>query len=104
MSKSDPAAMKKERNKTIRWVVTIFFVTVLVSSTISVLSDYIMRISGMAVAFLIQGVSPEELLDAKANPENHKNLIVRVGGYSDYFTSLTPELQDNVIERTLNDI
>ena len=53
MSKSDPAALKKERNKTIRWVVTIFFVTVLVSSTISVLSDYIMSISGMAVAFLI---------------------------------------------------
>ena len=53
MSKSDPAAMKKERNKTIRWVVTIFLVTVIVSSTISVLSDYIMSISGMAVAFFI---------------------------------------------------
>ena len=53
MSKSDSAAMKKERNKTIRWVVTIFFVTVFVSSTISVLSDYIMSIAGMTVAFLI---------------------------------------------------
>jgi len=45
--------MKKERRKTIRWVVTIFLVTVLVSSTISLLSDYIMSISGMAVAFSI---------------------------------------------------
>lgn len=53
MSKSDPAAAKKERNKTIRWVVTIFFITILISGTISVLSDYIMSVSGMVVAFLI---------------------------------------------------
>ncbi len=53
MSKSDPASIKKERNKTIRWVVTVFFVTVLVSSVISLLSDYIMDISGIAVAFII---------------------------------------------------
>ena len=53
MSKSDPAAAKKERNKTIRWVVTIFFVTILVSGVISLLSDYIMSVSGIVVAFLI---------------------------------------------------
>ncbi len=53
MSKSDPASAKKERNKTIRWVVTIFFVTILVSGVISVLSDRIMSVSGMFVAFLI---------------------------------------------------
>lgn len=53
MSKSDPAAAKKERNKTIRWVVTIFFVTILISGVISLLSDYIMSISGIVVAFLI---------------------------------------------------
>ena len=53
MSKTDPAAAKKERNKTIRWVVTIFFVTILISGTISLLSDYIMSVSGMVVAFLI---------------------------------------------------
>ena len=53
MSKSDPAAAKKERNKTIRWVVTIFFVTMLVSGTISLLSDYIMSVAGIAVAFII---------------------------------------------------
>ena len=53
MAKSDPIAAKKERNKTIRWVVTIFFVTILISGTISVLSDEIMSSSGMAVAFLI---------------------------------------------------
>ena len=53
MSKSDPAAAKKERNKTIRWVVTIFFVTMLVSGLISLASDQIMSASGIAVAFLI---------------------------------------------------
>ncbi len=53
MAKSDPSAAKKERNKTIRWVVTIFLVTILVSGTISFLSDVIMEASTMAVAFLI---------------------------------------------------
>ena len=53
MSKSDPSAAKKERNKTIRWVVTIFFITILVSGTISLISDEVMASSGMAVAFLI---------------------------------------------------
>ena len=53
MSKSDPAAAKKERNKTIRWVVTIFFVTILVSGTISLVSDEIMSSSGIVAAFLI---------------------------------------------------
>ena len=53
MSKSDPSAAKKERNKTIRWVVTIFFVTIFVTGLISLFSDYIMSVSGMVVAFLI---------------------------------------------------
>ena len=53
MSKSDPITAKKERSKTIRWVVTIFFVTILVSGVISLLSDYIMSVSGIVVAFLI---------------------------------------------------
>lgn len=53
MSKSDPDALKKERNKTIRWVVIIFFVTMLISGTISFVSDEIMDHSSMAVAFLI---------------------------------------------------
>ncbi len=45
-------------------------------------------------------VSQEELLDAQIHPENHKNLIVRVGGFSDRFIDLDKELQDNVIART----
>ena len=53
MSKSDPSAAKKERRKTIRWVVTIFLVTIFISGAISFASDMIMEASTMAVAFLI---------------------------------------------------
>lgn len=53
MSKSDSGAAKKERNKTIRWVVTIFFVTILISGTISFTSDLLMANSSMFVAFII---------------------------------------------------
>lgn len=53
MSKSDPASAKKERNKAIRWVITIFFTTVLVSGLISLISDEIMEASSIAVAFFI---------------------------------------------------
>ncbi|MBQ4067080.1 MAG: hypothetical protein IJD22_05500 [Clostridia bacterium] len=45
-------------------------------------------------------VSKDELMAAKKDPESHKNLIVRVGGFSEYFVNLSPELQDNVIART----
>ena len=53
MAKSDPAAKIRERQKTIRWVVTIFLVTIVLSGTISLLSNLIMAGSTMAVAFLI---------------------------------------------------
>ena len=53
MSKSDSSAVKKERNKTIRWVVTIFFVTIIVSGMISFASNEIMADSTIWVAFLI---------------------------------------------------
>lgn len=51
MSKSDPASSKKERNKTIRWVVTIFFVTIFVSGMFSFASNEIMAGSSIPVAF-----------------------------------------------------
>ena len=53
MAKADPTARKRERQKTIRWVVTIFLATILISGTISALSDMLMANSSMAVAFLI---------------------------------------------------
>lgn len=53
MAKTDPDASKRERNKTIQWVVTIFFVTILVSGLISLVSDEVMENSSIGVAFLI---------------------------------------------------
>lgn len=53
VSKPDPNTAKKERNKTIRWVVTIFFVTIFVSGIITLVSDAVMSASGILVAFVI---------------------------------------------------
>jgi formate C-acetyltransferase len=39
------------------------------------------------------------LIDAKAHPEQHQNLIVRVWGWSGYFCELAPEYQDHIIAR-----
>ncbi|MBM3498963.1 MAG: hypothetical protein FJX74_09865 [Armatimonadetes bacterium] len=45
-------------------------------------------------------VDRAELEDAIAHPERHGDLIVRIGGYSEYFVRLSPELQQSVLERT----
>ncbi|MBR3942403.1 MAG: glycyl radical protein, partial [Clostridia bacterium] len=53
---------------------------------------------GMHVQFNV--VSRETLRDAQRNPENYKNLVVRVAGYSALFTTLSKSLQDDIINRT----
>lgn len=45
-------------------------------------------------------VRAAQLRKAQAEPERHRDLIVRVAGYSDYFCDLTRELQDEIISRT----
>ena len=45
-------------------------------------------------------VNRAKLLDAKANPENYRSLIVRVWGWSGYFVELDECYQDHVIART----
>lgn len=45
-------------------------------------------------------VSRETMLDAQAHPENHKDLIVRVAGYSAFFNVLSRQTQDDIIART----
>lgn len=45
-------------------------------------------------------VRREDLLDAKAHPEKHKSLTIRVAGYTAYFVELAGKLQDEIIERT----
>ncbi|MBI4330781.1 MAG: DUF3029 family protein [Chloroflexi bacterium] len=43
---------------------------------------------------------PQTLLDAKKHPENYRDMIVRVAGYSAYFVELSSEIQDEIIART----
>ncbi len=53
MSKSDPSSAKKQRLETVKWVITIFLVTIVISGTISLISDELMNRSSLAVAFVI---------------------------------------------------
>lgn len=45
-------------------------------------------------------IDADMLIDAKLHPEKHKNLAVRVSGFSQKFNLLIPELQDHIISRT----
>ena len=56
------------------------------------------RMDGHHVQFNV--VDLETLKAAKENPTQHRDLIVRVAGYSDYFCDLSEELQDEIIART----
>lgn len=55
---------------------------------------------GMQVQFNV--VDAAVLLDARAHPERHRDLVVRISGYSAYFNDLTEEMKDEIIARTLH--
>jgi formate C-acetyltransferase len=56
------------------------------------------RMNGHHIQFNV--VTAETLREAKLHPEKHRDLIVRVAGYSDYFNDLSEALQDEIIRRT----
>ena len=56
------------------------------------------RLDGHHIQFNV--IDASTLRDAKREPEKHRDLIVRVAGYSDYFVDLVEELQDEIIIRT----
>ncbi|MCF0201180.1 MAG: hypothetical protein HUK16_07440, partial [Bacteroidales bacterium] len=58
------------------------------------------KLGGHHIQFNI--VDTETLKDAQAHPEEYKDLLVRVAGYSDYFNDMTTELQNEIIARTEN--
>ncbi|HBC92444.1 MAG TPA: formate C-acetyltransferase/glycerol dehydratase family glycyl radical enzyme [Pelotomaculum sp.] len=64
---------------------------------ISLLETYVQR-KGMHSQFTV--ATRETLLDAQANPDKYRGLLVRVAGYSAYFVELSKELQDDIIGRT----
>ncbi len=47
----------------------------------------------------INSVNREAMLDAQKHPENYRNLIVRVWGWSGYFVELDKVYQDHIIKR-----
>ncbi len=59
------------------------------------------RMDGHHIQFNV--VDAETLRKAQKDPEAHRDLIVRVAGYSDYFVDLTPELQEEIIRRTAHE-
>jgi formate C-acetyltransferase len=42
----------------------------------------------------------ETLRKARENPDAYRDLVVRIGGYCDYFTRLSPEMQAEIMMRT----
>ena len=61
----------------------------------------------LIVVFLKQGgfqtqinvVDNSTLKNALQHPEQHNDLVVRIGGYTDYFTRLSPEMQEEILQR-----
>lgn len=68
-----------------------------VSRLVSLIRSYF-KMDGHHIQFNV--VDRKTLLEAQKNPEQHRNLIVRVAGYSDYFCNLNTALQNEIIERT----
>jgi formate C-acetyltransferase len=69
--------------------------------------ESIRKVSSLVKSFMdmgghqlqINAVNRDQLIDAKAHPENYRNLIVRVWGWSGYFVELDEMYQDHIIQR-----
>lgn len=49
-------------------------------------------------------IDADTLCEAQKSPEQYRNLIVRVAGYSDYFNNLSEQLQNEIIARTAHEL
>lgn len=63
------------------------------------LIDTFIRCGGFETQINI--LDAEKLKAARLHPEEYRDLVVRIGGYTDYFTGLSPEMQAEVITRTI---
>ena len=59
------------------------------------------KMGGHHIQFNI--IDTATLRDAQAHPDDYRDLLVRVAGYSDYFNDMTRQLQEEIIARTEND-
>ena len=48
--------------------------------------------------------NPKDLQDAQLHPEKHRDLVVRIAGYCEYFVNLDHRLQCEIIERTIHEV
>jgi formate C-acetyltransferase len=67
----------------------------------SLVETYFSR-GGMQIQ--INVVDQKILEDAIKHPEKHGNLIIRIGGYSEYFNNLSEDLKQSVLERTIHGV
>lgn len=81
--KVTPALLEREENK---------------QKLILLLRTFFNRLKGYHVQYNV--VSRDTLIDAQKNPEKHRDLIVRVAGYSAFFNVLSKQTQDDIIGRT----
>ena len=81
--------------------------TIEFSDSVFTQAESITKVAQLVQLFVLRGghqlqlntVNRDRLLDAQAHPENHRNLIVRVWGWSGYFVELDPCYQDHIIRR-----
>lgn len=69
-----------------------------VQKLITMVRTFFDELSGFHVQFNV--VSRETMVDAQLHPDRHRDLIVRVAGYSAFFNALSKATQDDIIERT----
>ena len=81
--KLSPLAIRNDRDK---------------KKLIALLRTFFDDLKGWHVQYNV--VSRETLLAAKENPQEYRDLVVRVAGYSAFFTTLSPDAQDDIIART----
>ena len=49
-------------------------------------------------------VDTDTLVAAKEKPDDYRNLLIRIAGFSAYFTDLSPMMQDEIISRTAHSL
>ena len=64
------------------------------------LVDLIRAFINLRVWHLQMIINRETLVAAQKDPQKYKNLVVRIAGYSAYFVDLSPDLQNDLIDRT----
>ncbi len=82
-------------------------ITIELADTLFADEDSVRAVAAFVKAFAILGcqqmqlntVRLEDLCDAQEHPERHRNLIVRVWGWSAYFVELAPEYQQHIMQR-----